>query len=380
MQFLSVDIGTGTQDIFLLRTGLSVENGFKLVMPSPTMLIRNRIQAATARGEAILLSGVTMGGGPSHWAAEEHLKADLPMYATPTAAQSFNDDLDWIRKEMGIEILSEDEAKSLKKATPIELRDFDFDAIRKAFQAFDVELAPEALALAVFDHGAAPPEISDRRFRFDYLEKTVRQDNRLSTFAYAVEHIPSSMTRMQAVASSAATVDAELVVMDTAPAAVLGATLDPIVHAQQINLILNIGNFHTLAFHLDGTEIQGLFEHHTGLLDRTRLEDWITDLAQGEISNEAVFQDQGHGAMVIGREPYPLDKQDPGLTITGPRRSMMRGSSLRPYFAVPFGDVMLSGCFGLLLAAADILETWRAEILDTLTGLDDHTPPWELET
>ncbi|MGD2161896.1 MAG: hypothetical protein PVG04_02290, partial [Anaerolineales bacterium] len=72
MQILTIDIGTGTQDIYLLRTGMSPENGLKLVMPSPTMLIHQRIQAATARGVDILLTGVTMGGGPSHWAAEDH--------------------------------------------------------------------------------------------------------------------------------------------------------------------------------------------------------------------------------------------------------------------------------------------------------------------
>lgn len=34
---------------------------------------------------------------------------------------------------------------------------------------------------------------------------------------------------------------------------------------------------------------------------------------------------------------------------------MMAGSGLRPYFAAPFGDMMLTGCFGLLAAAADLL-------------------------
>lgn len=379
MHILAVDIGTGTQDIFLLRTGLSVENGFKLVMPSPTMLIRNRIRSATSRGESILLSGVTMGGGPSHWAAQEHRDAGLPMFATPTAAQSFNDDLDWIRSEMGMEIVSEDEAATLQNVTRIELKDFDFHAVQRAFSAFDVELAPAALALAVFDHGAAPPDVSDRRFRFEYLEKVVREREQLTAFAYPADRIPDPMTRMRAVADSAASVDAPLVVMDTAPAAILGATLDPVVQAQPQNLIANIGNFHTLAFHMKGTKIQALFEHHTGLLNKQRLEEWITGLARGEISNEKVFQDRGHGALVVGEEPYPLFDQDWGLTVTGPRRTMMRGSKLRPYFAVPFGDVMLTGCFGLLLAAAEILEYLKPEILDTLTGVGRNTPPWELE-
>ena len=35
-----------------------------------------------------------MGGGPSAWAAEDHARAGLPIYATPDAARSFNDDLE----------------------------------------------------------------------------------------------------------------------------------------------------------------------------------------------------------------------------------------------------------------------------------------------
>ena len=41
--------------------------------------------------------------------------------------------------------------------------------------------------------------------------------------------------------------------------------------------------------------------------------------------------------------------------IIGPRRNLLRSSSLRPYFAVPFGDMMIAGCFGLLAATADVL-------------------------
>ncbi len=37
MQMLTVDVGIGTQDVFLFRRGLSLENGLRMVMPSPTM-------------------------------------------------------------------------------------------------------------------------------------------------------------------------------------------------------------------------------------------------------------------------------------------------------------------------------------------------------
>jgi uncharacterized protein (DUF1786 family) len=86
MRILAVDVGTGTQDIFLYDSRLDLENGLKLVVPSPTMIVYRRLREASQRKEAVLLTGVTMGGGPSQWAAEDHLKAGLTVYATPEAA------------------------------------------------------------------------------------------------------------------------------------------------------------------------------------------------------------------------------------------------------------------------------------------------------
>ena len=44
MKILTVDVGTGTQDIFLYDSELDLENGYKLVMPSPTLLVRRRLR------------------------------------------------------------------------------------------------------------------------------------------------------------------------------------------------------------------------------------------------------------------------------------------------------------------------------------------------
>jgi hypothetical protein len=53
---------------------------------------------------------------------------------------------------------------------------------------------------------------------------------------------------------------------------------------------------------------------------------------------------------------------------------------LRPYFAVPFGDMMISGCFGLLAATADVLPELGAPIRASLRGEGGSgTPPWEVE-
>jgi uncharacterized protein (DUF1786 family) len=380
MQILLIDVGTGTQDIYLFRSGVALENGFKLVMPSPTMMIRGRIQQATKTKSPILLTGVMMGGGPCHWATEDHLKAGLPLFATPEAAQTFNDDLEWVSKEMGVKVISQDETKSLPDHTiTIEMKDFDYAVIRQAFEIFDLQLVPDAVAVAVFDHGSAPPDVSDRQFRFDYLEARIREENRLSAFAYHAHQIPKIMTRMQAVANSAQNLDIPLIVMDTAPAAVLGAILDPHVTKKDRTIVANVGNFHTLAFRLGPSGIEGVFEHHTGLINTNSLDELLLSLADGSLSHEDVFDDHGHGALIFDPNPLLLDGGPYGVAVTGPRRLMMTASNLRPYFAVPFGDMMIAGCFGLLVAVADLLPEMAEPIQAALAGANSNTTPWDAE-
>lgn len=379
MKILTVDIGTGTQDIYLYDSRLHLENGFKLVVPSPTMMVHHKLKEATRRQQAVLLSGVTMGGGPSQWAAEAHARLRLPIYATPAAARSFNDDLDAVQA-MGITVLSEDEAGQLPDSVlRLELCDFDFPAIRSAFEPFGVRLDDlAAVAVAVFDHGDAPTNISDRQFRFDYLDQRLRQHNRLSAFAFLSPEIPAIMTRLQAVSLSAGQLDCPLVVMDTAPAAVLGATFDPLVASQPRLLAANVGNFHTLAFRLGAAGIEGVFEHHTGLLDVPALDRLLISLADGSLKHADVFGDHGHGALIYDPQPLPLGKGAFDVVVTGPRRSLMRQSTLRPYFAAPFGDMMIAGCFGLLAATADVLPELADAIHTSLTS-SSGIPPWEAQ-
>jgi uncharacterized protein (DUF1786 family) len=384
MKILTVDVGTGTQDIFLYDSQLDLENGLKLVVPSPTMIVRQRIRQATLRREPVLLHGVMMGGGPSAWAADEHIQAGLPLFATPPAARSFNDDLEKVR-EMGVQLVSEDEASRLPgPLRRIELRDFDFAAIAQALAQFGVSLdGLAAVAVAVFDHGDAPPEVSDRQFRFDYLDERIRSENRLSAFAFRADRIPPIMTRLQAVAESARRSalrdlgEVPLVVMDTAPAAVLGATFDPTVRERQRVMIANVGNFHTLAFRLGPVGIEGVFEHHTGFLDQPKLDHLLRSLADGTLTHAAVFGDHGHGALIYDSQPLPLDAPGFGVVVTGPRRSLMRGSPLRPYFAVPYGDMMIAGCFGLLAAVADVLPDLGGPIQASLRGESPGSAPWD---
>src|SRR5258708_36911561 len=75
LRILAVDVGTGTQDILLFESGKTIENCFKLVMPSPTVIAAERIKRATERCQPILLTAVTMRGGPTHRSARHQALA-----------------------------------------------------------------------------------------------------------------------------------------------------------------------------------------------------------------------------------------------------------------------------------------------------------------
>ena len=362
IRILAVDVGTGTQDILLFESDKTIENCFKMVMPSPTVIVAERIKRATVRRQAILLTGVTMGGGPCHWAARDHALAGYAVAVTAEAGRTFDDDLTMV-EQMGFEII--DEAEAVRRAeypnvVHIELQDFDAAAIIRALEAFDVDVRVDALALAAFDHGAAPPGISDRRFRFDFIAETVRREPIPSAFAYSAAQMPVDLTRLRAIANSASrymtmsdsSSEIPLLLMDTGSAAVLGSLEDPLVRQERDSIVCNIGNFHTLAFHLVDGRITGIFEHHTGEINRAQLEDMLRKLAQGTLTNEEVFHTSGHGALILDRTATN-DESFPFLAVTGPRREMLRGSMLHPYEATQHGDMMLAGCFGLLRAMAD---------------------------
>ena len=396
MKILTVDIGTGTQDIFLYDSNLDIENGFKLVLPSPTMMVHRRLKQSLPSRTPILLSGHQMGGGPSAWAIEEYARAGIPVYMTSSAATTINDELEKV-EAMGIRIVGEEEVKGLRsKVESLELKDFDFELISRTFNDYGVSLDDlSAIAVAVFDHGNAPAGVSDRQFRFDYLDERIKAKNSLSAFAYLSNDVPNIMTRLQSVVDSAGELPCPLVVMDTAPAAVLGAGFDPFVAQRKQKIVCNVGNFHTLAFRLGEKGIEGVFEHHTGEIDLPKLESLIRKLADGSLKHEDVFNDMGHGALMYTDEVFEFGKDDFDIVVTGPRRSMFRNADdgrqtmdngqssivngrLRPYFAVPCGDMMIAGCFGLLAATGEILPELGESIQRSLRGEGGRgVAPWD---
>lgn len=359
MRILAVDIGTGTQDILLVDTTEPVENSVKLVLPSPTEIAARRIRRATQERRLIILTGLTMGGGPCHWALEEHLRAGGSVYATLEAAQTFDDDPEVLRR-MGIVLVADEEAETIAQRADvahIELRDLDLGAIRASLRAFEVDTDFDGLALGCLDHGAAPPGYSDRLFRFDHLRRVVQGWNDLHAFAYLPHEVPSYLTRARALLRCV-DIEAPTIFLDTGPAAALGALQDERVAGWDEQFVINLGNMHTLGFHLRGTHIYSLFEHHTGEITSEQIEAFSEGLMAGTLRHEEVFTSKGHGVFYADT---PRNRRPP-VAVTGPQRGRLRGSRLNPYFAAPHGDMMLSGCFGLVSAFALKYPQYREEI------------------
>ncbi|MCX6012491.1 MAG: DUF1786 family protein [Chloroflexi bacterium] len=243
LRILAIDIGGGTQDILLFDSTRVVENCVKMVMPSPTLIVSEKIKSATEAKRTILFNGVNMGGG-NNWLIKNHVSAGMKVYCTSEAACTFNDDMDEVKK-LGITLVSSDEVIKLQDIDTITLQDLQLDAIRTALIAFNVNPKFDALAVAVLDHGAAPPGVSDRIFRFQHIKMVVEQNNSLEAFAYMANELPSYLTRMKTVAESF-TENIPLLLVDTGTSAAMGALLDKEVAAHDDILVINFGNFHTL--------------------------------------------------------------------------------------------------------------------------------------
>jgi uncharacterized protein (DUF1786 family) len=332
---LAIDIGSGTQDVLLYEEGKPMENCVQLILPSPTQLVSARIEKATSAGKEIFLFGNTMGGGPCTWAMEKHLRAGLKVFATESAALTFHDNLEEV-KGKGLEVVG----RRPRGAVPIRLGDVRLDLLSQSLAPFDIPL-PQKMAVAVQDHGFNPTG-SNRRLRFQYWEKFLASGGRLRDLIYRTP--PLYMTRMAAVQKEAP----GAAVMDTCAAAVWGILSDRCAAGMKRDgfIALNLGNQHTFAAFVRGDRILGIFEHHTGRMTREKIHDLIARFERKRLSNEEVFADGGHGCACA--PGFPTRKKGWPVAVTGPRRSLVEGLGYSP--AAPFGDMMLTGCFGLVAA------------------------------
>jgi uncharacterized protein (DUF1786 family) len=344
-RILTIDVGAGTMDILLTVPGEPLENAVKLVVPSRTRVVADMIGRATSRSAAVVFYGPVMGGGACTAAMKRHLAAGLRFVAGESAALSFADDLAWVRA-LGVEVVPDAEAAGLAtgggdtSTSCVTSGDLDPQGLHEALAALGVSAVYDAVGIAVQDHGFTP-DGSNRISRFRLWEQAVREGRRVVDLFYAPADVPANLTRMRAAAMLAGKLAGEVVAADTGPAALVGA-----LPANEPDAVLiNVGNSHAIVAVAVGGRLAGVFEHHTGLLDGPGLEKRLRRFLRGELGNAEVREEGGHGAVLAAPPPADLP-----LIVTGPRRGLLGGSSLPLEFAAPHGDMMLTGCFGLLAA------------------------------
>ncbi len=206
------------------------------------------------------------------------------------------------------------------------------------------------VAIAVQDHGMCPTDMSNRRFRIRQMQERLKGNAKPEALAFREEEIPRFFLRMKsaAAASSHQLATAQVLVMDTALDAILGCLKDPLVEKADPVLAVNVGNGHTMAAIIAEGNIVGMLEHHTRLLTPKTVAPLLVKFADGKLSDETVFEDQGHGLFFLATPPgfKNLEK----VVVTGPNRRLLAHSDLPVYFSIPAGDVMMTGPIGLVEA------------------------------
>lgn len=348
LRILAIDVGAGTQDILVYESDRTLENCVKLILPAQTQIVARRIQAATAAGQPVFLAGRVMGGGATSSAVELHLRANLPVFAAPEAARTLHNDLERVAN-LGVQLTE----TPPPGAVTIWCQDVDLNALETALGQFGVEM-PRLCAIAVQDHGYLPGA-GGREFRYEFLQQLLSAGGAIQSMIF--REPPAYMLRMRALSEAVPGV----AIMDTGSAAVLGIMGDPVVARATTTsgaILVNIGNLHTFAVAVHGRQIVGWFEHHTGGITPDILSRLVTQLQQGTLTHQEVVAHGGHGAA------FSPDYRPTGgfnlVAITGPNRGLAR--SLGYYEAVPHGDMMLSGPFGLVEGLLRLLEREGYEV------------------
>ncbi len=351
MKILALDIGAGTEDVlFYDDKKKSLENCVKMVLPSPSQIFAAKVRRATRLCKDLFIKGDTIGGGAFAFALRNHVEKGLRVLMTESAAYTIRNDLDEVR-EFGIEIVSGENEPNDFRGETLRIEEVNLTKLKGFLTEFNEVLSDvDVVAIAVQDHGVFPKGMSNRRFRIQKMKELLERNPRPENLAFKEKEIPSCFLRMKSAsqASRRQLPNAEVLVMDTSPAAILGCLKDPAVKRTNPVLAINVGNCHTMATIISRRRIVGIVEHHTRLLDSQKIEKIIMDFADGKLSDEEVFQDNGHGLFFLGDPPNFSGIEM--IAATGPNRKILRETKLSVHFAAPAGDVMMTGPMGLIEA------------------------------
>ena len=350
MKILALDIGAGTEDVLVYDDEKkTIENCVKMVLPSPSQVYAEEVREATRQGTDLYIEGDIIGGGAFAAALRDHIEQGCRVIMTENSAYTVRNDLDEVRK-LGIQVIQNGFQEKAKGATLV-LEEVNIAKLRTFLADFNENLSDtDVVAVAVQDHGVFPKGSSNRKLRIQKLRELLEGDPRPESLAFMEDEVPSCFLRMRSAvqASKRQLPKAEVLVMDTAPAAILGSTCDRNFRAYSSFLSINVGNGHTMAAVICSGKVMAVMEHHTRLLNPESIERLLVDFVDGNLTDEEVFEDGGHGLFFL--QPPLGFCQIEKIVATGPNRYLLTETNLQVHFAAPAGDVMMTGTIGLVEA------------------------------
>ena len=344
MKILAMDIGAGTQDILLYDSGRTLENCLKMILPSPSSLYSIKIAGVA---EDLFLYGRQVGGGRLSKIIRQHLEKGYEVYMTEEVAYTIRNNLEDVIS-LGIKIVKE--APSGFKGQKMKLEEVNIGFISDFLSHFNENIeALDALAIAVQDHGSYPRGQSNRKLRLRRMREKLEEKREISALAFT--QVPPHFSRMRSAVECCREQlpEAKVLVMDTAPAAILGCLADEEVKRYSRVLAVNVGNSHTMASLVQDGMVCGLFEHHTHKLNPEKLELFLKKFSNAQLKDEEIFEDGGHGVFYL--EKFTGFSRLDIIAVTGPSQSIFQRTKLNYHWARLGGDTMMVGPMGLVLSA-----------------------------
>lgn len=351
---LAIDIGKGTEDIYFYQPHQRLENGVHIIRPSRAQILKRILNQHLNSNYDLLVDGTIMGGEP--WHAPLYKIAQMPnreVIMTPKAALSLRYNLDQV-KTRGVKIHDQLPSKDQQHHFYFETFDVNFHWYEKIFQELDIEIFDECdtILLACQEHGyTGSRNISPREFRLlECYQRFLDKSPVLTSLMFERSKVPTFAWRLKANTDLAHKFfpNSKIFIMDSSPAVVLGTQLDPTV-TDGIKTVINIGNGHTLVMVLNNEwEVLAIWEHHTGGLTTTQMDDFLVKLFSNKLDHLSVLKQGGHG--YYQRIPSIPDEARETIVVIGPNRDLLRRSKFSKsiLWAHPLGNMMLSGPAGLL--------------------------------
>jgi len=343
-RYLLVDVGAGTMDVLYYDDSSDLH--YKAVARSP---VRSLAEKARSLRGSLLVAGGEMGGGPVTEALADRAK-EARVVATSSAARTLHHDPDRVRS-WGIEIVGDGETSPFLEDpdfSVLTLTDLEPERLRSLVEGLGVPFEVDVIGVCAQDHGMPPPGVSHLDYRHKLFQARLDEAPYPHALLYRAQEVPPAFNRLACMARSAGELPArEVYVMDSGMAAILGASLDPAARDKERVLVLDVATSHTVGAALRGDELLGFFEYHTRDVTLERLESLLRDLARGNLEHERILEEGGHGAYLRGSFGF---ENVEAVVAAGPRRGLVKGSSLPVVFGAPWGDNMMTGTVGLLEA------------------------------